>query len=152
MTMPKQVSKTLKGVLDHPLMETIMDRSKDISVAVDEVTRWWDYDLYTRKPGPAYTVDEVFTGTDLDLACFMYALSERNAVINIPTYKSMRKKTIKKGQMVTSADNRHGNITGLASNKKVFSFSVRIKDMNVMTSEQVGDYRNKPISYWQNTR
>ena len=142
MTQKKHVAKTLKEVLDHPTMMLIMDRSKNINPVVEEVCSWWGYDLFNRKPGPAYDEDEVFIGTDLDLACFLYELSNRNAVINIPSYKSMRKRTSKEGQMITSAENRHGQILGLTANKDVFSFSVRIKDMNVISTESVGDYRN----------
>jgi len=141
MTQPKQVANTLKTVLDTVEMDLIINRGSDIEPVIQKVSEWWSYDLYSRSPGPAYR-DGVFVGTDLDLACFLYALAERKAVINIPRYKSMRQKSTKEGQVVTSKDNRHGAITGLSSNKDVFSFSVRIKDMNVITTEEVGDFRN----------
>jgi len=96
--------------------------------------------MYTRKPGPAL-VDGIFEGTDLDLACFLTALSERGAVLNLPNYKSMRPSTIREGERISSKENRHGKILGVISNKDVFSFSLRIMDMNVMTSETVGEPR-----------
>lgn len=142
MTQPKKVAKTLKTILDNPIMLDIMDKSKDMTETIKEVSSWWKYDLFSRKPGPAYDEDGVFVGTDLDLACFLYELADRNAVINIPTYKSLRKTRIKEGQSVVSKDNRHGSLLGLNSNKNTFIFSVRIKDMNVMTTDSVGDYRN----------
>lgn len=141
----KVVAKTLTSILENPIMEIIRDKESDIEQVFDKVISWWRYDLESRKPGPAY-IDENFVGTDLDLACFLFELCERNAVINIPKYKSMRAKTIKEGEAVVSSENRHGQITGLIANKDVFSFSVRIKDMNVVTSEGVGESRNFSIT------
>jgi hypothetical protein len=145
MAKKKKVAETLKTILDNPVMEVIRDRAQDIDAVFEEVNSWWGYDLLKRKPGPA-CVDENFVGTDLDLACFLYELSRRNAVINIPSYKSMRATKLKEGQGVISKDNRHGCVLGLAANKDVFSFSLRIKDMNVISTDKVGDYRNFSIT------
>jgi len=142
MTKAKKVAGTLKNVLDNEIMMTIMDKGKPIDDVITEVLSWWDYDLYTRRPGPAYDEDGVFVGTDLDLACFISALAQRNGVINLPTYQSMRNRTIKEGQVLTSKENRHGTIVGVSSNKETLSFSVRIVDANIMTTDKVGDYRN----------
>lgn len=142
MTAPKKVGQTLKTILDNPILIDIMDKSKNIKDTINEVSSWWKYDLFSRKPGPAYDEDGTFLGTDLDLACFLYELSDRNAVINLPTYKSLRKTKIKEGQSLVSKENRHGVLLGLNANKNTFIFSVRIKDMNVITTESVGDFRN----------
>ncbi len=142
MTIKKHVGKTIKDLKIHPLTSLIVDKSIDINPAIDEVKNFWNYDLMSRKPGPAYTEDGVFTGTDLDLACFLYALLERKAVINIPKYKTFRQTKFKEGQVLTSKDNRHGVVVGVVANQHNFTFSVRIKDMNVMTTNDVGDYRN----------
>lgn len=136
----KHVGLTLKTILDNPVMQIIMDRSKNLDEVIDVVRGYWGYDMYTRKPGPAL-IDGVFEGTDLDLACFLTALADRGAVINIPRYKSMRPATIVEGQRVVSKDNRHGKIVKLISNKDVFSFGVNIMDMNVLTTDSVGDFR-----------
>ncbi len=140
MTERKQIAKTLKNVLDNPTMVGVMDRHIDPSTLVDVVADWWGFDMYTRKPGPALR-DGVFVGTDLDLACFMSAIADRGAVINIPTYKSMRPKTIREGQRVISDKNRHGQIINLVSNKDLFSFGVKILDANVVTTDTVGEPR-----------
>jgi len=134
-------AQSLTSLLETQLMDDIINRDSDILASVDEVVYWWGYDLMSRSPGPAYR-DGVFVGTDLDLACFIYALANRGAVINLPKYKGLRARTRREGEMITSAENRHGNVIGLTSNKDVFSFSVRIKDMNVMTSDSVGAFRN----------
>lgn len=141
MTLPKKVAKTLTGILSHPVMQVVQDRSLDISKVLPVVQSWWGYDMYNRKPGPAY-IDDKFVGTDLDLSCFLFELVGRNAVINIPKYQLVRPRSIKKGFKVVSPDNRHGQILGLTSNKETFLFSIRLKDMNVVSSNRVGDYRN----------
>lgn len=146
MTLPKRVAYTLKNILEHPLMSKILDKSKNINDVINEVWGWWTYDLFNRKPGPAYDEDGIFIGTDLDLACFLYELAGRRAVINLPEYKSIRPSSRKEGQMIVSKENRHGCLLGLNANKETFIFSVRIKDMNVMSSDSVGDYRNFSIT------
>jgi len=145
MTERKHVAKTLKSLLDHPVMTTVLDKSANIMEAVEQAQKWWGFDLYSRKPGAALQ-DGVFVGTDLDLACFLTAIADRGAVINIPTYKSMRPKTIKEGERTVSEFNRHGPVLNLLANKDVFSFSIRIKDANVVTSESVGDYRTYSLT------
>ena len=145
MTQKKRVAKTLTEILNNPIMEIILDRSRDIETIIEEVNNWWGFDLYSRKPGVAYR-DENGSTTDLDLSCFLYELARRNAVINIPEYKSMRATKLKEGQALVSKNNRHGQILGLTANKDVFSFSLRIKDMNVINSSGVGDYRNFSIT------
>lgn len=137
----KEVANTLTSVLDNPLMREILNRADDMRQVIEKVSQFWGMDLYTRKPGPAYR-DGVFVGTDLDLACFLYALVDRRAVIKIPTYETLRAKTHTEGQALSSRHNRHGQILSLVSNMETFVFSVKIKDMNVMTTDAVGDYRN----------
>ena len=138
----KKVAQTLKTVLDNQFMKDILNKNSDITITLNEVSSWWKYDLFSRKPGPAYEDDGTFLGTDLDLACFLYELADRNAVINLPEYKSLRKTRMKEGQMIVSKDNRHGCLLGLNANKDTFLFSIKIKDMNVITTESVGDFRN----------
>jgi hypothetical protein len=142
MTEKKHIASTLKGILEHPVAIDVMDRSRPIAGAIDEVQSWWGYDLYNRKPSAAYIQDGVFKTTDLDLACFLYALLGRKAVINIPTYRSRTRTTVREDQKVTSDRNRHGEIIGLTANKEFFSFSIRIKDLNVVGEDQVGYARN----------
>lgn len=145
MTKKKQIAKTLLNVLEHPIMMGIMDRQFDPDVLIDDTKGWWGFDLYTRKPGPALK-DGIFVGTDLDLACFLSTIADRGAVINIPEYKSMRPRSIRQGERVVSRDNRHGPIMSLSANKDLFSFSIKIKDANVITTDEVGKPRNFTIT------
>ena len=131
MTKPKVIAKTLTGILDNPMMEIVRNRRSGLDMMIPTVQEWWGYDLFNRKPGPAY-IDDQFVGTDLDLSCLLFELSERHAVINIPEYQPVRPKTIQKGYTVLSTQNRHGEIIGLISNKDSFLFSLRIKDLNTM--------------------
>lgn len=141
MTAPKSVSLALSTLLENPMVQTILDRGADISPVIEEVKGWWGYDLHTRRPSPAYTSTGVFTGTDLDLACFLYALAGRDAVINIPTYKGHSKKKVREDQMVTSKYNRHGKLLNVGAHKDFFSFNISIFDENVVGEDKVGDFR-----------
>jgi len=141
----KHVAATLKTILDNPTMQFIMDRTLPLDDVVDLVQKYWTVDMYTRKPGPAL-VNGIFEGTDLDLAVFLTGLADRGAVLNLPRYKAMRPSTIREGERLSSKENRHGKILGLVSNKEVFSFSLRIQDMNVMTSESVGEPRTFSVT------
>lgn len=138
----KKVAGTLVNILDTDHMQAVLDRSKDIQPVIDDMTAYWSFDLYTRKPGAAYTEDGAFQGTDLDLACFLFALSERGAVINIPEYTSRRPKQVTEGEVIVSDKNRHGKILGLTANQETLSFSIRINDANVMTTDSIGNFRN----------
>jgi len=141
MTQPKHVAQSLKTLLENPLVESILDRSCDPRLTAETVKSWWGYDLMTRKPSPAYNDYGIFKGTDLDLACFLYELSGRGAVINIPEYKSHTKSKKKTDQVLTSKYNRNGAITGVSANKDFFSFNVNIIDQNVIGEDKVGDFR-----------
>ena len=141
MTEAKVVAGSLKGLLAQPIVGQVLDRSSDIETAATEVQSWWGYDLMTRRPSPAYDDYGIFKGTDLDLACFMYALAGRGAVINIPYYKGHSQKKTRQDQMLTSAANRHGKLIGVGANKEFFSFNVTIIDENVIGQDQVGDFR-----------
>lgn len=146
MTEPKKVAKSLKTILEEPEMISIMDRSCDISKTIDEVFSWWKYDLYSRKPGKVLDENGDFSHTNLDLACVLFELANRNAVINLPEYKRIRPKSIKENQYVISDKNRHGQILNIFANKETFLFSIKIKDMNVVSNDQIGYYRNFSIT------
>jgi len=117
-------------------MQAILSRQENVDEIAEELIEHWRYDLYTRRPGPALLADGVLIPTDLDLACFMSALVDRKAVINLPTYQSRRASTTKASERVVSKENRHGNCHGLTSNKECFSFGVTIKDFNVIVSNE----------------
>jgi len=143
MTEKKHVAQTLMNVNIHPVTLDIMDRGiEQLFPAITEVQGWWGYDLFSRKPGPAY-YDE--TGklqlTNLDLVCFLWELSKRDSIINIPEYKARRSGRSRTDQILVSNKNRNGTIVGLQSNQNFFSFSVKIKDMNVIGENSVGDFR-----------
>jgi hypothetical protein len=141
MTKPKKVSATITNILENPIVQTILDRSSDITDVITEVESWWGYDLMNRKPSPAYDDYGIFKGTDLDLACFLYALVDRGAVINIPTYKGHSQKKIREDQILTSKFNRHGKLINVGGNKDFFSFNITIIDENVVGEDKVGAFR-----------
>ena len=141
MTEPKYVASSLTTLLENPLVLSILERTSNLLPVIREVDSWWNYDLFARKPSAAYDDYGIFQGTNLDLACFMYALAGRGAVINIPTYKAHTKTKIRKDQMLKSKDNRHGELLSVGANKNFFSFNINIMDQNVIGEDKVGDYR-----------
>lgn len=142
MTQAKVIANSLTTLLDNEVVKAILDRSTDVNKSViNTVKSWWGYDLMTRKPSPAYDTYGIFKGTNLDLACFLYELSGRGAVINIPTYESHSRSKKRKDQKLLSKYNRNGLVTGVSANKDFFSFNVNIIDQNVIGEDKVGDFR-----------
>lgn len=139
MTEKKHVASSLLFMMTEPIVQSIMNRSEEILPVIKEVSDFWKFDLFSRRPGPAYYDEngQLHT-TDLDLAVFLYSLAGRNAVINIPTYKSKRVSAQRKDQQVTSKYNRHGEVINVGANKEFFSFNIRIKDLNVVGENEVG--------------
>jgi len=141
MTEKKYVAQSLKSLLENPMVVAILNREEDIMAVAKEAVDFWSYDLLNRRPSSAYTEEGLFQGTDLDLACFMYAMADRGAVINIPRYKGMSQKKSRTDQVVTSAYNRHGKIVGVQANKEFWTFSINVIDENVIGADKVGDFR-----------
>jgi hypothetical protein len=147
--MPKRTADAFRSMANGPALQSILDRSQPVDALLEPVAAHWSYDLYSRRPGPALLENGVLKPTDLDLACFLSALTDRGAVINLPTYKSRRPKTEREGEHVVSAANRHGPVVGLVSNKATLSFSVLVRDHNVIVAgdeargvrDSVGAYR-----------
>jgi len=141
MTEPKYIAQSLSTLLANPMVLDALDRTKDIEGIATIAKSFWDYDLFTRKPSPAYNEYGVFKGTDLDLACFLYALAGRGAVIKIPYYKKGTKTTVREDQKRISAQPQ-GAITSVIGNQNFFKFSVQIIDQNVVGADKVGFPRN----------
>lgn len=143
----KSVAETIKSIPSSEVFARIMDPGDNLDDVIAMMKAKWSYDLYSRRPGPALLENGVLSPTDLDLACFLSALVDRSAVISLPTYESRRPATRREGEHVVSKEDRHGHVVGLTSNKDVFSFSVRMRDMNVLTTngegkDGVGAFRN----------
>jgi len=137
--MSGEIAKTLENILDNPIVATALDRSKDIRGLVQQVVDYWSVDLNNRHPSPAFYETEEgieHTGTDFDLLSFLMVLSQRNAVINIPSYETLRKVYLPSNQVVIGSENRHGHLLGVRSNEKTHSFSVLINDYNVMETKR----------------
>jgi len=146
MTAPKHVAQSIKTILSNPLVVSILNRNAEIQPICDQVIEWWNYDLFTRKPSPAYDDYGIFKGTDLDLACFLYSLAGRGAIINIPTYKPHTQTKIREDQVLKSRFNRNGELISVGANKFFFSFNVNIIDQNIIGEDKVGDVRTFSIT------
>ncbi len=140
-------AKTILDMATGETMRHVLDRTADVTDLERVLLDHWSYDLYARRPGAAYLANGVLQPTDLDLACFLSALADRKAVVNIPKYTPRRASTHREGERVLSKDNRHGRITGITANKSAFSFSVRIQDQNVISSGAEGDEVGAPRNF-----
>lgn len=147
----KKVAETLANILENEVVSVALDRSQPIDKVVEEVKKSWSADIWERNPAPAYkeVIEGVqfYKGTDFDLFTAINALAERGAVINIPDYEGIAPKTVREDQRVISSRNRHGQVMGIVANKNTHSFSIKIKDYNVIQTnpdgtETVGAPRN----------
>lgn len=129
------------------ILHTCADLASPIDGALKFLLAHWEYNLYSRSPGPALLEEGVLRPTDLDLACFLSALVDRGAVVNLPSYTSRRATITRSNERVVSKENRHGKCIGLASNQDAFSFSLKIHDANVITSSDEGDSVGAPRNF-----
>lgn len=136
------MKRNLENLSKNNMVKSILDKSRDLTDVTEEVLSWWDInlDLYKRTPKVKY-LEEIKT-SDLDMSTVLFSLCKRNAVIKFPQYKSYTARVKKEGQELTSPENRHGKVVGVFSNKRTFSFGVRLVDANIMSSSEIGDYRN----------
>ena len=147
---PILIAKSIKDIvaLRNEYVKVIMDRSQPIdndfvNAIVSQSVMSWE----GRKPRPALDQDGNFRCTDLDLLSFLYPVAARGAVIEIPRYRNRRQVVLRPDERKIGS-NQFGPLTGLVSNKDVFSFSVQILDKTIVRKnwrtgkEEVGAPRN----------
>ena len=100
--MMKKVATSLATLDSSEPWLRILDRSSDsCNDLALELLQHWGYDLFERKPRAALMDHGVFKPTDLDLACFLSALADREAIIDLPTYeKRVARRRSGKGERV----------------------------------------------------
>lgn len=147
---PVDVADSVRDVLtgNHPLARQLFDRSSMISgELVGALLNCSVIGWQGRHPQPALDAAGNFIGTDLDLLSFLVPLSQRGAVIELPRYRSRRKRVERANERHVAGAVRFGKITGLVSHKEALSFSVRILDQSVVResddgTENTGAHRN----------
>lgn len=148
---PIQIAETVRDVvnLSNVYANTIMDRGAMITEDfVDAIIGQSIFGWEGRTPTRALDHDGNFQITDLDLLSFLVPISERGAVIELPTYRSRRATVSKANERHIGNGNRFGAVTGLISNQDVFSFSIRIWDNTIVVRdpeterETIGAFRN----------
>jgi hypothetical protein len=133
--------------LKNEYAQIIMDRTRPITdEIVSALIAQGTMSYAGRNPRPALDFDGNIQTTDLDLLSFLVPLAARNAVIEIPEYKS-RRQVVKNSDERKVGTNQFGPITSLVSNRNVFSFSIKIHDKTIVTKDDIGDetiggYRN----------
>lgn len=147
---PINFADSVKGVitLDHPYAKAIMDRQKEVDQeTIDAVLGQSLFSWEDRHPRPALDENGNFQCTDLDLLSFLAPFADRRAVIEISRYRNRRKIVVRDNERRIGSS-KFGPVTGITSNKDVFSFSVRIFDGSVVVKdpvtelETVGAHRN----------
>lgn len=147
---PINYADSVKDVvtLQHPYAQLIINRRQPITKEmVDAILGQSLFSWEGRNPRPALDQYGNFQCTDLDLLSFIAPFADRGAVIEIPHYRNRRKIVVKSDERKVGAK-QFGPVTGLTSNKDVFSFSVRIFDTSIVSKdpvtekESVGAHRN----------
>lgn len=135
----KQVPDKLKKMLMNVQIKALLNRMSPIDFykLIQEITP----DPFSRNPTTICDENGDYVGTTLDLQSAMYILLQEKANINIPYYESMRGTVLKAGEEVVSKENRHGKVTGLSCSKDLWSFGLRITDVNVMKALESGEPR-----------
>ena len=162
-----KIAQTLANILENDVVSVALKRTESIDNVIEKVHLQWQVDLNKRNPLPVYRETEggnkVYRGTDFDLFTLLNSLADRRAVINIPKYGGIAPKTIHENQRIVSTEDRHGEILDVIASKETHSFSVRIKDYQIIEinpdgSETVGaprnfavvDYNGKTNPGWTN--
>jgi hypothetical protein len=141
----KTVSKVVN--LKDSCSKAILDRRFNIDIdfiekVINKSTMGWE----GRKPKSVTNKKGEIIYSDLDLLSWLVPLALRGAVIEIPNYTNKRISTTTEGERKVG-QKRFGKITGLVSNKDMYSFSVQITDYNVIgkdlltEKEQIGKTR-----------
>ena len=145
----KEVAATIGTLATSAMMGRILDRSKSVDGIAEKLLEHWEFDLSSRRPGPALLENGTLTPTDLDLICLLSSLVKQGSPLVFNEYHSRRPRTVREGEHLTSTDRRHGRLISIVANKETFSFSARIMDLNVILEKQgeggadrVGDYRS----------
>lgn len=147
MTTPvRHIAKSIRQAIHGPEMDAICNLATDPRELVkhaEAVALRWQHNLFERRPAPALVEDGVLVKpTDLDLSTFLSALAQRQAVIKIPTYRSRREATAKADPTIQRMlDVRYGQIAGLVSHQKCWSFSTRLLDLSLLKDGKPGVYR-----------
>lgn len=147
---PVHYAESVRDVvtLEHPYAKAIMNRQEPITQEMtDAVLGQSLFSWEGRNPRPALDQYGDFQCTDLDLLSFIAPFADRKAVIEIPRYQNRRKVVVKENERKIGS-RQFGPVTGLTSNKDVFSFSIRIFDSSIVSKdpeterESVGAHRN----------
>jgi hypothetical protein len=142
-------ARTVRDVvsLKNEYAQIIMDRARPITdELVGALIAQGTMSYAGRNPRPALDLDGNIKTTDLDLLSFLVPLAARNAVIEIPEYTN-RRQVVKNSDERKVGTNQFGPITSLVSNRRVFSFAIKIHDKTIVAKDDIGDekiggYRN----------
>lgn len=116
-------------------MQILTERNQNVDEAVQELLQHWQYNLFARKPGAALSEDGTVE-TDLDLACLVSAVRQRDGIISFPQYQNRRQTTVAADEVRLGDGPRMGRLVGLTSNQETFGFGGRVFDTSVVKIDQ----------------
>ncbi|GEM_PF-1012367 len=138
---PILISESVKDVASgkNPFAVEILDRGGHVSeelvnTVLDQSVFGWE----GRHPQPALDENGRLQVTDLDLLSFLASVARRHPVIEIPRYRS-RRAGVTRANEEKRLGTQYGRVSGLVSNKEVFSFSVRILDESIVVTDADGE-------------
>jgi hypothetical protein len=144
------IAQSLRYLLSNDIVAPVLDRAEDIGPTMSLIRDAWSVDLLARKPSPAFREvnDEyIFVEpSNLGLQPWLATIAQRQGVVILPTYESMRPKSQRSDQTVISQKDRKGNLVSITSNDDSHAFSIRMRDTNVI--QQKGD--KQEIGAWRN--
>ncbi len=150
---PTPIAESVRAVVtgEHTDASRILNRECEISDAfVRRLVRESVFSWEGRTPRKVRQFGNFEGATDLDLFSVLVPLYLRHAVIEIPEYENRRQTRVCETERKIGTQS-FGNIVGLVSHKKAFSFSVRIVDRTIVAKNPVlnletcGAYRNYMI-------
>ena len=136
-----------KGILNDDTIQQIQSVNTDIENISNQLINRWTCDIENRKPSPA----DIEHGklTDLDLCTFLFTLSKRNAIVEIPGFQSLRPSTDNstRNQKVVGTT-RFGKIKTFTTNEETLNVSLMLDDNSVIdyNENSAGQARNFTIT------
>ena len=135
---PKPSPRTpdsLLNILNNGIVKIILDYSKSIDSYISKFLEKWQVDLEKRTPSPIYKESvngyPEYCGTDIDLFGFFMGMSAGRYIANIPEY-ARRTPSVLRSDEWRLTGTPHGQVFGVISREDAHSFSIRIRDFDVM--------------------
>jgi hypothetical protein len=124
--------------MNNEIVKEIFDYSKPIDKYILRFLERWQVDLEKRTPSPIYKENingyPEYCGTDIDLFGFFMGMASKRYIANIPDYARRTPSTVRSDEWRLTGS-PHGQVFAVISREDAHSFSIRIRDFDVMRKE-----------------